>query len=50
MISKIAKGWIDAGKILAVNPELKVLCPKCGQYYLSVNDMIVDTIPDLYER
>jgi hypothetical protein len=30
--------WIEAGKILANNPEAKVLCPKNADGFLTVTD------------
>jgi transcription elongation factor Elf1 len=34
--------WMDAFKRLAQNPDEKIRCPDCGQYWLIVEDEEVD--------
>lgn len=31
--------WIEAGKVLALDPSAKVLCPRCTSTYLTVRDV-----------
>ncbi len=50
MISEISKKWIEAGRILAENPEEKVKCPECGQNDLIVNELISKLEPGKKER
>ncbi len=38
MTTKTQK-WIEAGKLIADNPEVKVLCPQCEQNNLEVQDV-----------
>jgi len=37
-----SKRWIDAGKILGLDPTAHVLCPKCQTEVLSVTDQPLD--------
>lgn len=37
-MKKESRAWIEAGKILARDPEVKVRCPICGEEYLKVTD------------
>lgn len=39
MENKIKGRWIEAGKIIAVNSESKVLCPVCQKSFLQVIDV-----------
>lgn len=38
MLTKTQK-WIEAGKLIAENPDIKVLCPECEQNNLEVQDI-----------
>ena len=38
MLTKTQK-WIEAGKLIAENPDIKVLCPECEQNNLDVQDI-----------
>lgn len=42
--------WIEAGKILAEDPQIKVLCPECGQYDLQVIDIRSELDQVIVER
>jgi uncharacterized protein with PIN domain len=42
--------WIEAAKILANNPNLKILCPECNQQNLKVLDVINEIDPYASER
>jgi phage FluMu protein Com len=44
------KRWIDAGKLLAVNPHAEVLCPRCQAVALIVTDVSPPSDPTLVER
>jgi len=37
-----SKRWIEAAKILGVNPAAEVLCPRCQSAALSVTDQPLD--------
>jgi predicted RNA-binding Zn-ribbon protein involved in translation (DUF1610 family) len=39
---EVTKGWVTAGKLLAVNAAAKVPCPACGQENLAVRDVVID--------
>ena len=39
MNSNVAKRWIEAGKVLAVDATAIVSCPVCGQSHLHVEDV-----------
>lgn len=39
MTSIKTQKWIEAGKIIAQNPNAKVLCPECGKNNLEVQDI-----------
>lgn len=42
--------WINAGTILARNPESKVKCPYCQKKNLKVQDVGSESDPELLER
>ncbi len=42
-LEKILEKWINAATALGNDPTLEILCPKCGEGNLKVNDI---TIPD----
>ena len=43
--------WLEAAKILAVDPKATVLCPKCGEGALQVTDARQDALKlDRYMR
>ena len=48
MASTLGAQWIVAAKILAVNPEAKVICPKCTRGVLGILDQKLDS--DVLER
>ncbi|OCG21202.1 hypothetical protein A9G11_08340 [Gilliamella sp. wkB108] len=50
MDSEIVKRWIEAGKILGVNPTANILCPVCQQSFLKVQDVEIETDPLQIER
>ncbi|MBN9681372.1 MULTISPECIES: hypothetical protein [unclassified Corallococcus] len=50
MISETSKAWIQAGKILAVNPDAQVRCPEKGDGFLTVHDETAPTTPTRFER
>lgn len=35
----IKNRWIEAGKLVAVNPESKVICPVCEKAFLQMTDV-----------
>jgi coenzyme F420-reducing hydrogenase gamma subunit len=39
MIPNKTRKWIEAGKTLAKNSDIKVLCPECEQNELQVQDV-----------
>ena len=47
-MSNETRQWIDAGKILAVDPTATVVCPRCGNADLVVHD--VSASPTTIER
>jgi predicted RNA-binding Zn-ribbon protein involved in translation (DUF1610 family) len=42
--------WIEAGKTLAADPEVKVACPECGKADLRVTDYKNEENPAQFER
>lgn len=42
--------WIEAGKILAVNPTTLVSCPACGKSNLSICEFRSKGDPSVVER
>ncbi len=38
----VTKAWIEAGKLLAVDPTTPVPCPVCGQGNLVVQDVEIE--------
>ncbi|MHA7627169.1 hypothetical protein [Corallococcus sp. M7] len=50
MISETSKAWIQAGKILAENPDAQVRCPEKADGFLSVQDVTAPTDPTRFER
>ncbi len=40
MLSEESKGWIEAAKILAEDPDKKIICPKCNVGYLFTKDVL----------
>lgn len=50
MNSEIVKRWIEAAKILGVDPNKKVLCPVCQQNFLKVLDVKNEVNPLEIER
>lgn len=42
--------WIEAGKILAVNPDAQVMCPRFLDAYLEVQDVRFPDDPEKLER
>ena len=39
MGNEITNRWIEAGKVIATNPDAKVLCPACQKEFLQVIDV-----------
>jgi len=39
MISLKTQKWIEAGKLIAENPDAKILCPECKRDNLEVKDI-----------
>ena len=37
-MSNETEKWIEAGKILAADPDANVVCPRCGAAHLEVQD------------
>jgi hypothetical protein len=46
----VMQKWIEAGKILAVNPVILVSCPECGKGNLSIHDCRSKGDPSVVER
>jgi predicted RNA-binding Zn-ribbon protein involved in translation (DUF1610 family) len=46
----VTQKWIDAAKVLAVDPAVPVLCPVCGQANLAINDLRSVDVPSVIER
>ena len=44
------KQWLEAAKLLAVNPATQIVCPKCGQAALVVTDVPHPGDPSRWER
>lgn len=38
----VTKAWIEAGKLLAVDPTMSVPCPVCGVANLVVQDVVIE--------
>lgn len=49
MISKTQR-WIEAGKLIADNPYVKIKCPECEQNDLEVQDIKNKYNPSEFER
>jgi DNA-directed RNA polymerase subunit RPC12/RpoP len=45
-VSSSWKAWVEAAKILGVDPLAKVKCPVCGQAYLDVHDEAISSEPE----
>jgi hypothetical protein len=39
MTNEVMNRWIEAGKIIATNPEAKILCPVCQESFLQIIDV-----------
>ncbi|MCQ1528818.1 hypothetical protein [Lutispora saccharofermentans] len=50
MISSKTQKWIEAGKLIAENPDAKILCPECEQNNLEVKDIRNDNNVSELER
>jgi DNA-directed RNA polymerase subunit M/transcription elongation factor TFIIS len=42
--------WVEAGKLLAEDPNARVLCPKCDDSTLEVEDVRNPNAPEELER
>jgi DNA-directed RNA polymerase subunit RPC12/RpoP len=49
MDEKIKK-WVNAANILGKHPKAKVICPECGNGYLTTKDELIDDWPDKIDR
>jgi hypothetical protein len=47
---KVTQKWIEAAKVLAVDPAAPVLCPVCGRVNLTVRDLRSIDVPSVIER
>lgn len=50
MKNDITKRWIEAAKILGINPNENILCPVCQQSFLKVQDVKNENNPLEIER
>lgn len=50
MSSETVMKWIEAGKSIATDPTIKVLCPVCQKTYLQVMDISNENNPSEIER
>lgn len=50
MNSEVTKRWIEAGKMLAENPNFQVLCPVCQKGILEIKDVTNKSNPNELER
>jgi predicted RNA-binding Zn-ribbon protein involved in translation (DUF1610 family) len=50
MISDTSKKWLEAGIVLAKDPNAKVVCPECAEGTLEVQDVRGELDPDVVER
>jgi uncharacterized C2H2 Zn-finger protein len=42
--------WIEAGKAIAADPQAKIICPRCADEFLEVEDFSNPSAPDEIER
>jgi len=45
-----AERWIEAGKILAVDPKATVSCPRCQDANIAITDISMQGDPGFIER
>lgn len=50
MSNKTVMRWIEAGKSIATDPSIKILCPVCQKVYLKVRDIPNENNPSEVER
>lgn len=50
MNSEVTKRWIEAGKVLAQDPSIPVLCPVCQAETLKITDERNEANPSELER
>lgn len=44
MADSLRARWLEIAARLAVEPEARCLCPRCGQYVVEVRDVRVDEV------
>ncbi len=49
-MSDVEQKWLEAAKVLAVDPIQKVECPSCGAAYLEVVDVEPERVTTVFER
>ncbi|WP_140919020.1 hypothetical protein [Limnobaculum xujianqingii] len=50
MNTEVIERWIEAGKNIAINPSVNVLCPVCQKVFLQILDIKFDTETPQFER
>lgn len=50
MMSEKAKKWIEAGKLLAIDPNANISCPECGLSHLETKEIIDEHYTKEIER
>ena len=47
---EVRRGWIEAAKALASDPDAQILCPACDDAYLKIRDIDPGEEYDKFER